>query len=299
MLQYRFSLKDTSKGWGLFQIKERNAVKKIYTFDDFVQIIATLRGENGCPWDKVQTHESLRQAMLEESYEVVDAIDKNDMENLKEELGDVLLQIVFHAGIEKDKKNFDINDVIHGICEKMIYRHPHIFGDANANTPEEVLENWEELKKKEKGQKTQTEVLKSIPDALPALTKAKKVQEKAANVGFDFPNLQEATKKVIEEWAELEDAIEKEEKGTDTKTHIEEEFGDLLFALVNIARFLSINPEFTLTKAIKKFINRFEYIEESAISKDKQLTELTLEEMDLLWEGAKRIQKLDKKKNQE
>lgn len=299
MLQYRFSLKDKSKGWGLFQIKERNAVKKIYTFDDFVQIIATLRGENGCPWDKVQTHESLRQAMLEESYEVVDAIDKNDMENLKEELGDVLLQIVFHAGIEKDKNNFDINDVIHGICEKMIYRHPHIFGDANANTPEEVLENWEELKKKEKGQQTQTEVLKSIPDALPALTKAKKVQEKAANVGFDFPNLQEATKKVIEEWAELEDAIEKEEKGTDTKTHIEEEFGDLLFALVNIARFLSINPEFTLTKAIKKFINRFEYIEESAISKDKQLTELTLEEMDLLWEGAKRIQKLDKKKNQE
>ena len=257
--------------------------EKKYTLDDLVQVIKILRGENGCPWDRVQTHESIRMDMLEEAYEAADAIDKGDMENLKEELGDVLMQVVFHAEIEAEKGGFTIEDVIRGICEKMIYRHPHVFGngDVKVDTAEQVLVNWEELKKKEKHTETQTEVMKNVPDALPALIRARKVQKKAADVGFDFPVTEDALKKVYEEVQELEEAARAE------NGNIEEEFGDILFALVNISRFLKINPEFALTKAIKKFINRFEYIEKSAFSAGKDLSDMTLEEMDLLWDEAK------------
>ena len=231
---------------------------KMNTLEDLVRIIRILRSENGCPWDRVQTHASIRMDMLEEAYEAADAIDKKDMKNLCEELG----------------------DVIQGICEKMIYRHPHVFGSGKADTAEEVLINWEELKKKEKRQETQTEVMQSVPEALPALIRARKVQKKAADVGFDFPVTADAMRKVYEEVQELEQAVR--ENG-----EIEEEFGDILFALVNISRFLKINPEFALTKAIKKFINRFEYIEKSALLEGKALSEMSLEEMDLLWDEAK------------
>ncbi|MGN0133209.1 MAG: nucleoside triphosphate pyrophosphohydrolase [Anaerotignum sp.] len=257
--------------------------EKKYTLDDLVQVIRILRGENGCPWDRVQTHASIRQDMLEEAYEAADAIDKGNMENLCEELGDVLMQVVFHAEIEAEKGGFTIEDVIRGICEKMVYRHPHVFGngEVQADTAEQVLVNWEELKKKEKHTQTQTEVMKNVPDALPALIRARKVQKKAADVGFDFPDALGAIQKVYEEIQELEESV-KLENGTE-----EEEFGDILFALVNISRFLKINPEFALTKAIKKFINRFEYIEKSALLQGKDLSSMTLEEMDLLWDEAK------------
>ncbi|MGN0135475.1 nucleoside triphosphate pyrophosphohydrolase [Anaerotignum sp.] len=257
--------------------------EKKYTLDDLVQVIKILRGENGCPWDRVQTHASIRQDMLEEAYEAADAIDKGNMENLCEELGDVLMQVVFHAEIEAEKGGFTIEDVIRGICEKMVYRHPHVFGngEVQADTAEQVLVNWEELKKKEKHTETQTEVMKAVPDALPALIRARKVQKKAADVGFDFYEAGGAFEKVYEEIHELEEAV-KLQDGTE-----EEEFGDILFALVNISRFLKINPEFALTKAIKKFINRFEYVEKSALLQGKDLSGMTLEEMDLLWEEAK------------
>ena len=235
-------------------------MEKKYTLEDLRAVIARLRGENGCPWDRVQTHESLRADMLEEAYEAVDAIEKNDMENLKEEL----------------------EDVIGGICEKMVYRHPHVFGELSVDTAEQVLVNWEKLKKKEKHMECQTDVLKSVPDALPALTRARKVQKKAADVGFDFYAAGGALEKVKEEICELEEAI------AGKNDNIEEEFGDILFAMVNVARFLQINPEFALTKATKKFINRFEYIENSALSEGKQLSNMTLEEMDLLWDKAKK-----------
>ena len=256
-------------------------MEKKYGFTDFLNIIKLLRSENGCPWDKVQTHESLREAMLEEAYEVVEAINNKDIANLKEELGDVLLQLVFHADIERDAGNFNMDDVIDGISRKMILRHPHIFADAKADTPEDVLFNWDNIKKKEKGQKTQTAVLKAVPDALPALTKARKVQKKAADVGFDFACAQDTINKVEEEWHEFLDA----QNGT--KEQMEEEFGDILFSLVNVARFLNINPEFALTKAVKKFINRFEYVEESTLSEGKQFSRMTLLELDLLWKDAK------------
>ena len=243
---------------------------KMDTLEDLVRIIRILRGENGCPWDRVQTHASIRMDMLEEAYEAADAIDKKDMKNLCEELGDVLMQVVFHAEIETEQGGFTMGDVIQGICEKMIYRHPHVFGSGKADTAEEVLINWEELKKKEKRQETQTEVMQSVPEALPALIRARKVQKKAAD----------AMRKVYEEVQELEQAVR--ENG-----EIEEEFGDILFALVNISRFLKINPEFALTKAIKKFINRFEYIEKSALLEGKALSKMSLEEMDLLWDEAK------------
>ena len=269
------------------QNKEDTAMAETrYTLDDFVEVMKALRGENGCPWDRVQTHESLRMDMLEEAYEAANAIDNNDMANLCEELGDVLMQVVFHSRIEEEKGEdaaFTLEDVIRGIGEKMVYRHPHVFGtgEVKADTPEQVLVNWEALKKAEKDTKTQTDVMNSVPEALPALIRARKVQKKAADVGFDFPVTADAFKKVYEEVQELEAAA------NEGSGDMEEEFGDVLFAMVNISRFLKINPEFALTKAIKKFINRFDYIEKSALSAGKSLSEMTLEEMDLLWDEAK------------
>jgi len=254
---------------------------KRYGLEDLQAIIEKLRGEGGCPWDRVQTHETLREAMIEEAYEAVDAIERKDQENLKEELGDVLMQVVFHAELAKEAGSFALEDVIEGICKKMIYRHPHVFGNAKADTADEVLVNWEMLKKEEKQIKTQTEAMKQIPMVLPALIHAKKVQKKAADVGFDFTEIGDAMDKVREEIAELTEAIE-QGLGTD-----EEEFGDFLFAVVNISRFLKINPEIALTKASKKFINRFEYVENSALSEGKKLSEMTLKEMDHLWDEAK------------
>lgn len=261
-------------------------MKDKYNFEDLLNIIEVLRSENGCPWDKVQTHETLKEAMLEEAYEVVEAIDKKDTKNLCEELGDVLLQIVFHCQIEKENKQFDITDVIDGISKKMIHRHPHIFADGKAENEQEVLQNWEEIKKKEKAFQTQTEVLKAVPDALPALIKASKVQKKASDLKFDFETVSDALQKVKEEIKELEMELN-EENG-----NIEEEFGDILFSMVNISRFLKINPEFALTKSMKKFINRFEYVEKSALLKGKKLSELSPEQLDSIWEEVKKKENL-------
>lgn len=255
---------------------------KKYTFEDLKQIMETLRSEQGCPWDREQSHESLLQYLLEETYEVIDAVKKNDMEHLCEELGDVLLQVMFHAQIASEKGQFQIDDVVDRICKKMIHRHTHIFSDEVAKTAEEVKQNWEKIKKLEKGFETQTEVLKDIPEVLPALVRATKVQAKASEVGFDWEGIEGPMEKLKEEWDELKEAYR-----SNQKDKIIEEYGDFLFSNVNIGRFLKINPEFALTKSIEKFINRFEYIERAAIQAGKHLNTMSLAEMDQLWEKAK------------
>lgn len=251
-------------------------------FDKFVEILKTLRSDHGCPWDREQTHESLRQNLIEEAYEVIESIDNKDMANLREELGDVLLQVVMHSVIAEEENAFTIVDVIDEVSEKMIRRHPHVFGNVEADTSEEVLKNWDAIKRKEKQEKTLGESMQRIPKALPANIRAEKVQKKAAKVGFDFANYNEALGKVYEELKELETA-----KTTGNICEIEEEFGDLLFSIVNLSRFLQINTENSLTNATNKFINRFVTIEALAAQKDKQFSELSIDEMNELWEQVK------------
>ena len=255
-------------------------------FQDLLDIIETLRNPGGCPWDREQTHESLKSALLEECYEVIDAIENEDEDALIEELGDVLLQVVFHASIGKEVGYFDIMDVIGGISNKMINRHPHVFGNEKANTSEQVLVNWDEIKKEEKGIKTLTEEMQNIAKSLPATTRAYKVQKKAKKVGFDWDDVNCAMDKVKEELNEIKEVYNCEDKSI-----IEGEVGDLLFACINVARFLEVDGELALDKTIKKFIKRFSYIENEAIKNNKNLKDMTLEEMDKLWEEAKTSEK--------
>ena len=255
-------------------------------FQDLLDIIETLRNPGGCPWDREQTHESLKSALLEECYEVIDAIENEDEDALIEELGDVLLQVVFHASIGKEDGYFDIMDVIGGISNKMINRHPHVFGNEKANTSEQVLVNWDEIKKEEKGIKTLTEEMQNIAKSLPATTRAYKVQKKAKKVGFDWDDVNCALDKVKEELNEIKEVYNCEDKSI-----IEGEVGDLLFACINVARFLEVDGELALDKTIKKFIKRFSYIENEAIKNNKNLKDMTLEEMDKLWEEAKTSEK--------
>ena len=255
-------------------------------FQDLLDIIETLRNPGGCPWDREQTHESLKSALLEECYEVIDAIENKDEDALIEELGDVLLQVVFHASIGKEDGYFDIMDVIGGISNKMINRHPHVFGNEEANTSEQVLVNWDEIKKEEKGIKTLTEEMQNIAKSLPAATRAYKVQKKAKKVGFDWDDVNCAMDKVKEELNEIKEVYNCEDKSI-----IEGEVGDLLFACINVARFLEVDGELALDKTIKKFIKRFSYIENEAIKNNKNLKDMTLEEMDKLWEEAKTSEK--------
>ncbi|MDM0563580.1 nucleoside triphosphate pyrophosphohydrolase [Clostridium perfringens] len=255
-------------------------------FQDLLDIIETLRNPGGCPWDREQTHESLKSALLEECYEVIDAIENKDEDALIEELGDVLLQVVFHASIGKEDGYFDIIDVIGGISNKMINRHPHVFGNEKANTSEQVLVNWDEIKKEEKGIKTLTEEMQNIAKSLPATTRAYKVQKKAKKVGFDWDDVNCAMDKVKEELNEIKEVYNCEDKSI-----IEGEVGDLLFACINVARFLEVDGELALDKTIKKFIKRFSYIENEAIKNNKNLKDMTLEEMDKLWEEAKTSEK--------
>lgn len=255
-------------------------------FQDLLDIIETLRNPGGCPWDREQTHESLKSALLEECYEVIDAIENEDEDALIEELGDVLLQVVFHASIGKEDGYFDIIDVIGGISNKMINRHPHVFGNEELNTSEQVLVNWDEIKKEEKGIKTLSEEMKNIAKSLPATTRAYKVQKKAKKVGFDWDDVNCAMDKVKEELNEIKEVYNCEDKSI-----IEGEVGDLLFACINVARFLEVDGELALDKTIKKFINRFSYIENQAIKNNKNLKDMTLEEMDKLWEEAKTSEK--------
>ena len=262
----------------------RSAIDRLY------EIVKVLRVQ--CPWDRVQTHESLRPGMLEEAYETVDAIDNQDMVNLREELGDVLLQVVFHSILGEEASNFDLKDVINEECEKMIRRHPHVFLQENANnTPksiDKVLEKWENIKEKERGEEKTASRLAKVPRALPALTRAYKVQKKAAEVGFDWDDVSEAFDKVREETSELTECCMAE--SADRKV-LEEELGDLLFSVVNVSRFLGIDPEASLDYTINKFIRRFTHIEDSALACGRALEDMSLSEMDELWNEAKDLER--------
>lgn len=253
------------------------------------EIITILRKE--CPWDKAQTHQTLTTGMIEEAYEVVEAINNSDMDNLEEELGDVMLQVVFHGNLAEESGAFQLKSLINRECEKMIRRHPHVFLEERANnhikTIDNVLEKWENIKASEKAGKTQTEILSGVPLALPALTRAAKVQKKAAEVGFDWDDVSYAMDKVKEETLELIEAY----KDNLDESKIKEELGDLLFSVVNVARFLKINPEEALKVTTDKFIRRFNYVEEQGLACGKSMEEMTLEEMDKLWDEAKELEK--------
>ena len=235
-----------------------------------------------CPWDRVQTHESLRRCMIEEAYEVVDAIDRNDKPNLREELGDVMLQVVMHAEIASERNDFDLTDAINEECDKMIRRHPHIFSTETAKTVDKVLEKWENVKNKEHGNINHTERLASVPKALPSLIRSEKVQNRAAEVGFDWDGIEEPLNKVEEELREFCEAREKQDQAGVT-----EELGDLLFSVVNVARFAGVDPEEALNAATDKFIRRFGLLESRAEASGRKLRDMTLSEMDAVWNEIK------------
>lgn len=239
-----------------------------------------LRGDKGCPWDKEQTRESLKPFILEEAYELIEAIESGDPEKMKEELGDLLFQIVFQCQIAKERKEFDISDVIEKITKKMITRHPHVFGEAEYRTSAEVIVQWEEQKKLEG--KRRESILEGVPEALPSLLRAHRLQNRAASVGFDWDKVSDALRKLDEELKEFKKALETKEKN-----EIGEELGDILFMLVNVSRFIGVNPEDALRKTIAKFISRFRYIEMKAADNGRKLSDMTLSEMDKLWEEAK------------
>ena len=252
--------------------------------EKLLEIMQKLRGKDGCPWDREQDHQSLRPYLLEEAYEVLEALDKQDMNNFCEELGDLLLQIVFHARIAEENGSFTFADVVRGINEKMIRRHPHVFGEIKVKDSDEVLTNWEEIKAWEKrNQAKDKSVLDEVPGSLPALMLAEKVQKKAAKTGFDWPNAKEAWSKVREELSEVEEAFRQQDREL-----LAEELGDLFFALVNITRLEKMTAEMLLHDAVGKFKRRFAYIEEQAEAKSADLAELTLEEMDKFWDEAKK-----------
>ena len=250
--------------------------EQLEAFDRLLTIMDELRSQ--CPWDKKQTMETLRPLTIEETYELADAILDQNLDDVKGELGDLLLHIVFYAKIGSETNAFDIADVLNGICEKLIHRHPHIYGDISVENEEEVKQNWEKIKLKE----GKTSVLQGVPKSLPALVKATRIQEKVAGVGFDWETPQQVFEKVEEELEEFK--AEVKAKNLDA---IESEFGDVLFSLINYARFLNINPENALERTNKKFIKRFQYLEQQAKLKKRSLTEMSLDEMEVLWEDAK------------
>lgn len=256
--------------------------KKKEAFADLLDIISTLRVE--CPWDRKQTMETLRALSIEEVYELGDAILAGDMVEVRKELGDLLMHIVFYAQIGEDQQAFDIADVLNGICEKLKYRHPHIYGEVKVKNAEEVLQNWEQLKLKEKGRKHK--VLEGVPVSLPALVKAYRIQDKARGVGFDWKQKEEVWEKVKEELGEFEAELARSDQ-----EKMEEEFGDFLFSVINAARLYGINPENALEKTNRKFISRFSYVEDRAKEEGKTLQEMSLEEMEIFWQEAKKKEK--------
>lgn len=249
-------------------------------FQELLNIMEKLRGDGGCPWDKEQTRESLKPFILEEAYELIEAIESGDPEKMKEELGDLLFQIVFQCQVAKERKEFEISDVIEKITKKMITRHPHVFGEAEYRSSAEVIVQWEEQKKLEG--KRRESILEGVPEALPSLLRAHRLQNRAASVGFDWDKVDDALKKLDEELKEFKKALETKEKN-----EIGEELGDILFMLVNVSRFIGVNPEDALRKTIAKFISRFRYIEMKAADNGRKLSDMTLSEMDKLWEEAK------------
>lgn len=256
--------------------------KPNYKFDDLVQIVKILRAPDGCPWDREQTHKSIRSNFIEETYEAIEAIDTEDTELLKEELGDVLLQVALHSEIESEKNSFNIDDVCDGVCKKLIIRHPHVFGNVNADTTEQVLKNWDAIKMRTKSQKSQTQAMENISKALPSLMRSSKIQQKAAKVGFDWQDVNGALEKLDEECTELKEAI----KNNDVENQ-KEELGDVLFSVVNVARFLNIDSEHALYDACDKFTNRFSKVEALAKERDIDMKTASIQTLDSLWEEVK------------
>ncbi len=257
--------------------------KAAYDVEDLRRIVRILRAPGGCPWDQEQTHESIRRNFIEEAYEVAEAIDEGDPAHLKEELGDVLLQVLFHASIEEDAGRFDLDDVADGICKKLIFRHPHVFGEDHAETVGQVLTNWEELKRKEKGQSTYTDTLSGVAKSLPGLWRAEKLQSKAEKAGFEWPDVGAAMDKLSEELEELRSAVSE-------KSNVKEELGDLLFAAVKVARFFRIDAEDALAAACDKFVRRFAGVEAAAAARGKAMDQLSVTELMALWDEEKKTE---------
>ncbi|MCI5499687.1 MAG: nucleoside triphosphate pyrophosphohydrolase [Clostridiales bacterium] len=260
--------------------------KTAYNVEDLRQIVRLLRAPGGCPWDGAQTHESIRRNFIEEAYEVAEAIDEKDPAHLREELGDVLLQVLFHASIEEDAGRFSLDDVADGICKKLIFRHPHVFGEGGDGS----AESWEELKRQEKGQTTYTETLQGVAKSLPGLWRAEKIQAKAEKAGFEWPNIQAAMDKLAEELGELQTAVA-------DHSNIEEELGDLLFAAVKIARFFHIDAEEALAGTCEKFIRRFAGVEAAVTAQGKDMKQLDVSQLMVLWNREKHPENEERKGN--
>ena len=268
---------------------EEFVLKDKYNMDDLVAIIKVLRAPGGCPWDREQTHESIKKNFIEETYEVVEAINKQSTDMLREELGDVLLQIVLHSEMESEKGNFSFDDVVNDIVQKLVVRHPHVFGEVVANNTAEALNSWDAVKLKTKGQKNQTESMLSVPRELPALMRAQKIQHKAAKIGFDWDDVGGAVDKLYEEIDELKTAMEQGKR-----LDIEDEFGDVLFSCVNIARFIDVDSEEALTASTDKFMSRFSLVEQMASEQGIDMKSSSIEELDRLWDKAKKIKNSEK-----
>lgn len=258
-------------------------LKETYTMDELLELMDFLRSDRGCPWDRIQTHESIQGNMLEEAYEAVDAIQSGNPDQLREELGDVLMQVVFHSSMAGEAGRFTFEEVVSGICRKLISRHSHLFGEDQAKTPAKVLETWEKNKKIEKGFKSTSEAMRQVPRAMPALTRAFKLQKQAAHVGFDWPDVRGANEKILEEYQELLEEIEKADQA-----RIHQEAGDLLFAVVNSLRLLGVDPEAALTACSERFVRRFSAMEAMAEERGTGLKDMSLQAMDDLWNEAKR-----------
>ena len=258
--------------------------KSNYSIDDLIEIVKLLRGEGGCPWDREQTHESIKADFIEETCEAIEAIDLKDTELLREELGDVLLQVVFHCRLEEEVGSFRFEDICDGICKKLIVRHPHVFGSVQADNTDQVLKNWDAIKMQTKGQESYTDTLTSVAKSLPALMRAQKVGKRAMRAGLDFRTAQDAIDCIANEKAELDAAV-----ANGDKKNIEEELGDLLFSCVNAARHLGVDAELALKASTEKFINRFSVTEELTKAEGLNMKELPIEELDLYWDKAKSI----------
>ncbi len=255
-------------------------------FDKLVQVVATLRSENGCPWDKAQTHQTLKPDLIEEAYEVIEAIDAKDSSKLPEELGDLLMQVMLHAQIAKDGGAFSINEVIQLITDKLVRRHPHVFGNINVGTTEEVLKNWEEIKRSEPGYEDRRSILDGIPDHLPSLMRAQTIQRKAAHVGFDWDSVSDVLPKLEEEIQELKSSVTAADEEA-----IELEIGDLLFSIVNLCRFLGVEAEEALRKSNRKFVNRFQHVETEIERRGQSFKDYDLARLDAIWEEVKAREK--------
>lgn len=258
--------------------------KSNYSIDDLIEIVKLLRGEGGCPWDREQTHESIKADFIEETCEAIEAIDLKDTELLREELGDVLLQVVFHCRLEEEVGSFRFDDICDGICKKLIVRHPHVFGSVQADNTDQVLKNWDAIKMQTKGQESYTDTLTSVAKSLPALMRAQKVGKRAMRAGMDFRTAQDAIDCIANEKTELDAAV-----ANGDKKNIEEELGDLLFSCVNAARHLGVDAELALKASTEKFINRFSVTEELTKAEGLNMKELPIEELDLYWDKAKSI----------